>query len=166
MDTAMRFLVKDFLTPGLETLLWYTSVIETLFGEKTEGGLTSLLCQRLARALGRTKEERKEIARKFREVYDVRSKLVHGSTEIAGSEIEYQTLINARNLSCQAIIWMMHYLDYVLTTTPCGCQLPSREDLLRVFELDVSARSAGAELLRNLPEGFPSVPSWSDRTDA
>lgn len=47
---------------------------------QTERGVTSVLADRCAYLLGKTPTDRANLAKQFREIYDLRSKLVHGSS--------------------------------------------------------------------------------------
>lgn len=74
---ATRFMVKGFLSAGLDQLLWHITAIEALLGENS-GNLLDTLKRRLSMILGTTEKDRKATRKEFGELYDFRSRLVHG----------------------------------------------------------------------------------------
>lgn len=80
-------------------------VLEILLGDKetsTEIGLGALLRNRCAYLIADNHEEREEIIEKFKEIYDVRSKIVHRGAKKLSSK-EFGLLVYLQNL-CRRVI--------------------------------------------------------------
>jgi hypothetical protein len=56
VDFAVGFLLKGYVTDGLESRLWTVVVVEAILAEKTNSRRIGV---RLAKALGKNKKERK-----------------------------------------------------------------------------------------------------------
>ena len=162
-DTALNFLEKAFLSQGAEQLLWHITTIEALLGEKTESGLTNLLKRRIALILGNSEEERKQIRKNFQELYDLRSDLVHGSATLPDRKIYHGHLGQAREIARAVTLWMLCYLSHIRVTSQHDSELPSRENILAVLDMDEKSRMQAFGLLSCLPEGFPHVSTWWDQ---
>ena len=160
LEIALGYFVKAFFAEGLEQLLWHIVVLEALLGEKGEG-VTERLARRISSILGRNDKERKSIRKRFKELYDFRSELVHGK------QFQKQTFIGhlreGRDLARRAIIWFLHYLGNIKAGIPqeqLAEILPNREDILSLLDMDEKSRLRLSRLIDSLPEGFPYIPEW------
>lgn len=157
---ALGFLNKAFFSGGLQGLLWHMTSLEAVLGEDREG-LTSRLRKRLAFILGST-DGPKAVAKTFDELYDLRSKLVHGDQKLAEKEIDGGQLGNARQLARRTLLWFLHYADHVQRTFELSGdadQLPTRADLLAALDLPFESREKMKRLLEALPPEFPRLPA-------
>ena len=111
IDNALGHFIKAFCSEGVEQLLWHITTIEALLNSKSSD-LTNSLARRLALIIERRPEKRKELYDKFKNLYDFRSKLVHGNPEIVKEQnhLNFEHLNNARNISRHVLLW---FLDYV-----------------------------------------------------
>src|SRR5438093_11468497 len=128
--------------------------MEALLGEKKEG-LTNLLARRLALVLGGTEQERKQIKKSFQDLYDLRSRLVHGDGKLLDQKTHEKQLREARNLARRTLVWFLNYVDHVLHETRHDSALPTREELLSVLDLKTESRERVKHLLKNIACGFP-----------
>lgn len=110
---------------------------------------------------GRSKSEKKAIKTQFKELYSFRSDLVHGNRFKKQTYVGH--LHDARKLSRRVILWFLHCLcriqaDFVLD--PTVKNIPTREDILSVLDLDQNRRIHLRRLIDILPSGFPFVGEW------
>ena len=157
VEIALGYFTKAFFTQGLEQMLWHITTLEALLGEKGEG-VTKRLTQRVASVLGKSQSERKALRKQFKELYDFRSDLVHGNQ--FQKQVFTGHLRNARDLARRTLLWFLHYLDLIQAGTPPGISLdnvPNREDILALLDMDQSSRDRLRFLIERLPSGFPYV---------
>jgi hypothetical protein len=64
IHAATRFMVKGFLSAGLDQMLWHITAIEALLGENS-GNLADTLRRRLSVILGATEKDKKAVRREF-----------------------------------------------------------------------------------------------------
>ena len=159
-DTALNFLEKAFLSEGLERLLWHITTIEALLGENVESGLTRILKTRTGLALGRSADERKQIGKTFEELYRLRSDLVHGNASLPDRDIYLSHLGQAREMARKLMVWMLHYLASIREAAKESSDLPSRENLLKVLDMDAPDREEISALLALVPKDFPNPTDW------
>jgi len=162
LDRAIGYLVKAFYTVGLEELLWYITTLEALLGARSEGVLERVSA-RVAAILGESANERKQIRKAFKDLYALRSNLVHGNRFEKRAEARH--LWVAREMCRQVVLWFLRFLDHVQASRlePDEEALSiERSDVLAMIDMDVARRAAIAELNRVLPEGFPHVKGWTD----
>lgn len=157
---ALRFQVKGFFTKGLEQLLWHITVIEALFGEDIPG-MTDRLARRTAAVTGQSETERGQIKKRFRKLYDFRSRLVHGGKfkeQIWGGHLR-----EARDMARQSIFWFISLANKVLVANrgKSLSSLPTRDELLALIDLRPDAITRFAKIIRSEPSTFPAIPSWS-----
>ncbi len=138
LDAALLFLRYSFVSKGRQQLLSHITVLEALIGEDKAG--QAKLKQRLACLLGSSEQERKAIKKSFEEIYDLRSRLVHGDEEMLNQKTSTEHLRQARTLARQTLVWFLHYLEHVLDATRNNENLPTREDLLSVLDLNTESR--------------------------
>ena len=160
MNTALHFFVKAFLGPdNWESLLWYVTAIEALLGEN-KPGLSRLLKRRVSGIIGTTAKEREYIAAKFEAIYKIRCNLVHGNTQLADSEVFHGHLGEVHEMARRIAIWMLHFLLSIRRSPRLGGEMPSRENILAMLEMDESTRNQFSAILPSLPPGFPNVATW------
>lgn len=78
--TAMDWLINSYIIED-ETMSFIQICmgLESIFGDNEyEGGLTSVLSDRCAYLIGKNIIDRKEIKKTFKEIYQIRSKIIHG----------------------------------------------------------------------------------------
>lgn len=162
MEVAAGFLLKAFMTRGLERLLWNITAIEAAIGEQVDGGVTGLLIKRTVRILGHTNSEEKRVRKSLRALYDFRSALVHGKDKLPEQEIWLGHLTQARDLARGVVWWMLNFLAHAADSLPPGAtRVPNREDLLGLLDLDPQNRLGTTAVLQNVPPGFPCVEDWA-----
>ncbi|MGA2606741.1 MAG: hypothetical protein ABSH01_04705 [Terriglobia bacterium] len=162
MNTALHFFVKAFLGPdNWESLLWYVTAIEALLGEE-KPQLTKLLKKRVSLVIGTTETERKNVAQKFDKIYGIRSHLVHGKTKLGDFNVFHGHLGEVHEMARRIAIWMLHLLLSIRRSSGLGGELPSREDILAMLEMDESTRNQFSAILPSLPPGFPGVAAWKN----
>jgi Apea-like HEPN len=158
IETGLGFLVKAFFANGVEQLLWHITTIEALFGEDS-GGITERLAQRVSRVLGGTEAERKEIRKSFRELYDTRSELVHGTS--TPNDVQAGHLRTARQFARSVMLWFVRWIDEIVSTAAGDpARHPKRRDLLRFLDLETDSRNHIKWLAESMPPDFPRVLSW------
>lgn len=160
MNTALNFLEKAFFRTDIEQLLWHITVIEALLGEKVESGLTNLLKSRVGEILGVNESEKKAIKKNFDELYALRSDLVHGNANIGERQIFLGQLDKAREMARALCVWMINFLGCVRNSLPAETELPSRDTLLSLIDMDEKSRLDAIQVLPSLPKGFPNVGAW------
>jgi hypothetical protein len=140
IQAATKFMVKGFLSAGLDQLLWHITAIEALLGENS-GNLLDTLKRRLSIILGTTEKDRKANRKEFAELYDFRSRLVHGDLkELGTAGVHLGHLITARQMALGALRWMAQWILVILKTWPQDQGLPSREDVLRFLDMPPDSR--------------------------
>ncbi|QTA81864.1 Uncharacterized protein dnl_42180 [Desulfonema limicola] len=136
IDNALGYFIKAFFAQDMEQLLWHLSTIEALLGDKTDG-ITSNLARRSALVIALKREDRKEIRKKFKDLYGFRSKLVHGSIFTEKSEKVYVGhLFNARDISRRIILWFLYFIYDNIQNTDKQKSFPTREDILDLIDLE------------------------------
>ncbi|MCX6627583.1 MAG: HEPN domain-containing protein [Candidatus Solibacter sp.] len=162
IDLATGFQLKAFGSRGMESLLWNVASIEALLGERRNGGLTKLMAARVARALGKDNERRK-IRKLFEGIYDFRSAIVHGDARLRAKSILESEVVQARDLACLLLLWMLSWLaDVAERWEQSPVPFPTREQLLAVLDLAEGDLDTVAKLLGAVPPKFPCVPAWLD----
>lgn len=177
LKVAIGNLIKAFFTEELEQLLWHITALEALLGEPGPG-VTASLARRSAAILSTTEKERKECRKKFRELYDLRSALVHGRQ--FKDEVHRKHLFEARMMVLRVTISVVQWLGEIaarINEESWQANVPKREDILNLLDLsnadcilsDLSNadRNRLSALLSNFPTGFPGdFLSLSNLSDA
>lgn len=161
LKVAIDNLIKAFSTEELEQLLWHITALEALLGKRGPG-LTASLARRSAAILGGTENERKVWKKKFNDLYDLRSALVHGRQ--LKEDIHRKQLFEARMMVLRVTIRFVHYLGETAAKINEGSwksKAPTREDFLTLLDRSEADRDRLSALLSNLPTGFPAAPDWS-----
>jgi len=162
LEIALGYFMKAFLVPpNLEQLLWHIVVLEALLGEGPEG-VTERLARRIGLILGKDKNERQKISKRFRKLYEVRSSLVHGKYQ---SRADVTAIIDAYRFSRLAIIWFLNYLSNVQSEIvkykTTDEKMPNRQELLTLLDVDADRRSRLQWLMNRVPSDFPYVREWT-----
>lgn len=160
-DRAGRYLLKGFFAEGFEQLLWHITTVDALLGDDAPGA-AKRLARRVAAIFGTTTTGENVIRERFRELYDFRSRFVHGAA------IEKQALTNhlrdARETARGLLVWFLAFLTHTQDVVRReGLQVPPRKVLLQMIDLDSKAKSelqTTLKITETLPEGFPVVPGW------
>jgi hypothetical protein len=160
LERALGFLVKAFFTYDLEQLLWHIAALEAALGEDREG-ITDRLARRIGSILGETESQQQAIRKQFKQLYAFRSDLVHGD------EFEKQIweghLRDGRNLARRVLLWFLHLIANIhdhTTESEYPAELPKREELLILIDMDPSARMRLMKLHSAVPAQFPYVAEW------
>ena len=78
IEIAMGYLGRAFLTEeGLDQILWHVAVLDALFSEEN-AGVRRAIRPRIGTILGASEAEKKDVQKRFDELYAFRSELVHG----------------------------------------------------------------------------------------
>lgn len=161
VSRSLSFFTKAFFTEGLEQLLWHIASLEALIGEEREG-VTKRLGNRVGMILGESPQKRKELKKRFDEVYEVRSALVHGA------EFKKQTmeghLMQARDFARRTLLWFLNFRSNTLSIlgTANPDILPKREEILSAIDMGTAAITSLHEVLHSVPKEFPHIPSWTE----
>ena len=107
LKVATGNLIKAFFADGLEELLWHITALEALLGERRQG-LAASLARRVSAILGTTEKERKDLRKRFNDLYDLRCALVHGNE--LKDDVQWHQLFEARTIARRVTIWFVHYL--------------------------------------------------------
>jgi Apea-like HEPN len=156
IDVAMNYLLKAFFAHGLDQLLWHIIVVEALVGEKREA-LGDRLKRRVGRCLAKTEKERKALRDTFKDLYDFRSKLVHGSP-FEKEKAHEDHLTQARDIARRLLLWFLHFAH---SAQQGSGPYPTRDDFLRLLDLDSDERERVVHLAQTLPSDFPSIEAWT-----
>ncbi len=158
LDVALLFFGFAFVSRGRQELFSYVTVLEALLGEQKESeGLMSVLKRRLVSVLAGSEPESKTIKGRFNDIYNLRSKLLHGDEKMLDQAMLDTDIRDARNLARRTLVWFLHYLDHVLEATRNESDLPNREELLSVLDFNVENRQRIKQLLSILPANHPST---------
>jgi hypothetical protein len=158
IEVALGFLVKAFFANGVEQLLWHITTIEALFGEDG-GDVTERLAQRVSIVLGGTEAERKDIRKRFRDLYNTRSELVHGTP--TPREVQTRDLRTAREFARFVTLWFVRWIDEIFSKVAGDpTHLPKKRDLLRFLDLKPDSRRHIKWLAESMPPDFPRVINW------
>ncbi len=164
LDIALGYFVKAFFTDnfekGLEQLLWNITALEALLGEKNND-LTESLAWRISIILGTTQNEKKKIKKQFKELYNFRCELVHGSH--FKEEIYIGHLRLCRDFVRKTILWFLHYLYFIqkeiLEKENYQINI-KRKDVLNFLDLEPHSRENIKNLSNKIPKDFPQVKGW------
>ena len=160
MEVALSFMEKGFTDSGLEQLLWHIAAIEALMGQRG-AGITNRLKSRVSYILGNTEVEISKIKALFGRLYDLRSTFIHGDERLLDPKVVQHDLAQAREMARQTALWMLSYLNHILSECENNqVEPPTRENLLAVLNLNKNSRTQTANILACLPDTFPRVPSW------
>ena len=119
-------------------------------------GLTERLAQRVSRVLGGTPSEDKEIRRRFKDLYKIRSRLVHGDQ--VPKYVQADQLRNAREFARLIMLWFLRWLDEVVSKAAGDPgRLSERRDLLHFLDLEATSRNHIKWLAESMPPDFPRV---------
>jgi hypothetical protein len=161
-EVAFDYFAKAFFTyPGLEQLLWNIATIEALLLlDEEQEGLTGRLAKRISSILGKDNIEMKSIAKRFRELYEVRSSLVHGKSE---SKAHVTELVDAYRFSRIALLWFLHYLGDIQNRIINGEAIegvPTHKEILTILDIDKDSRNCFTWLMEGLSDEFPYMKDW------
>jgi hypothetical protein len=160
LETSLGFLAKGFGTEGIEQLLWYIVTIEAVLGED-KPGFTNSLRNRISRILGGTANDQKTIRKQFAALYDYRSKLVHGNVTFDEAGMPLGQIVKADEFARGVVLWALHYAKHIADNLPYdSAEVPRRELLLQVLDMDAGVGSELRSLLRVLPADFPNTKDW------
>ena len=161
-EVGMTYLVRGFLTRGLDQHLWHVTALEALLGGGVNEPIRSTVGKRLGAILGETRSAQKTIRKRFNALYDLRCDLVHGKrlvSSVAGGD-----LAETRALSRSTGLWFAHCLHAIESEAQANpsASLPKRSELLTMLDLAEDQRDRIAQLLRSLPASFPRIREWLD----
>jgi hypothetical protein len=158
---ATDFLLKGFLSERLEQLLWHIIAIEAALGEQLPNeSITGVLRRRLGLILGDTNAASKKISNAFRDLYSLRSGLVHGGHP--RKDVFEGHLAEARRLARVAVVWAIRGFSFLVNKGATTKTLaPKRSDLLRLLDTTEDERLRLGAQISWLPNEFPRVTNWT-----
>ena len=163
LEIALGYFTKAFLVPpNLEQLLWHIVIMETLLGEGPNG-VTERLARRIGLILGKDKNERQKISKRFRKLYEVRSSLVHGKSQ---SRADVTAIVDAYRFSRLSIIWFLNYISNIqseIAKCKTGEKVPNRQEALMLLDVDADRRTHLRWLMDRVPSDFPYVTTWIEQ---
>ena len=89
----------------MDQILYSTISLEVLLGDRETAdriGLTKLLANRCAYLLGESRSERDKMMEQFKEIYDIRSQIVHAGLHQTGREVD-KASTRSRELAARVI---------------------------------------------------------------
>jgi len=162
LEIAMGSLAKAFFSNGVEQLLWHMIALEALIGEEKE--TTQNIGRRLGLIWGgREKKDIDRICKEFKELYDFRCSLVHGSKFGKGKmekELYRYHLRLARDYARKTVLWFICYLSHIHRELKKGAvplnKYPKQKDLLLLLDYQIqSFEHQDAKVM--MPEDFPEI---------
>jgi hypothetical protein len=158
-------LTKAYFAGGLDQLLWYITSIEALLGERGEE-LSEKLARRIAAIMGKTKNEKKDIKKRFKALYDFRSALVHGNK--FRKEVYWGHLREAREFARICLVWFLNFLAEIqngISDNQLDTELPKRKIILNLLDMDEKERFQLRSRFIVLPYGvaLPEVLRYRQR---
>lgn len=157
IEVAFNFFFKAFFSSGIEQLLGHIIVLEALLGERKETeGITSVVAKRIVYITGKTENEKI-----YKDLYSVRSKLVHGS--VSDKKIYTTHLYYSRLLARQVLLWFFNCLNKIAEELPENIQaekIPKRKDILQFIDLSKNERVKQIQLNYIFSSDFPNDLNW------
>jgi hypothetical protein len=140
LDVALGYLVKAFFASGLDQLLWHMVVVESLLGDKGDSaeGLTKRLQRRAAFVVAQNKQEISDKKKLVRDLYTLRSDMVHGNTKIIDSKVYLGHLRAARELARETSLWLLESLcnlNKQSSEQTIGDKIPSRKEIIAAIDV-------------------------------
>jgi hypothetical protein len=162
VETALGFLVKAFVTKDMDQLLWHITTVEAVLGENVTGAIGEKLRTRVANILGANKDQRGKIRDGFKDLYEIRSKLVHGDVELTRKEIYYKSLHQARYCARGVVQWAINYLFHIANDAAnANYVAPERKALLRLLDMTAHERQESVRVAASVPTEFPALAQWT-----
>jgi hypothetical protein len=160
LERSLNSFVKAFFSNGFEELLWQIISLETLVGDKgdKEESLTKRMHERISAILGGSEKEEKKIKKHFKDIYELRSKLVHGSK--LNYSVDKGLLREGRFLCRKTLLWFLHFLSKFQKQTRGKDIKLSQKDVNALIDF---ARYTGGRLnkfIAKQPANFPYFPDW------
>lgn len=159
-EIALGTLTKAFFADNLDQLLWHITALEALLGERGDE-LTEKLARRLAAMLGKTEREKKDLKRRFKQLYAFRSDLVHGNR--FGKEVYWGHLREDRDFARRSLNWFLSLLGTIqdeISRQGNAAQFPKRDVILGLLDMNEGQRSQTRTLIDILPPAFPYIEEW------
>ena len=153
-DLALGYFMKAFFAePSIERMLWYICSFESLVGE-SGFGVTKRLGERLGKILSReTGIKDEDIKKRFNDIYNLRNSFVHGGG--FKQQALSTDLLDSYLMARQTILWFLHVLTEIEVTINNkeirNNDVPGREEVLSVLDLDENSRHRMHSLLKKIP---------------
>lgn len=149
LDISLSYFKRAFFSHRDDQILWHITAIEALIGEKN--GVLDNVSRRMAMILGGNAEERMDIQKKFKKIYNIRSEIVHG--EKYSDEILESYMDDARRMARALVLWFLHFASYLIDKSQTSEKLASvnRRYMLKLIDLGGSS---------DLPSDFPHIKEW------
>ncbi len=147
LKTALGFFRAGAMDASFSGFLWNLSALEALFGEKSS--VTESVARRLVTVYWGDDQRKGTAKKKFRDLYDIRSKVLHGDREF--SEVSSFDVAIARILARDAILYsidVLHGVALSLTKQAGTGTKFTRRHFLQVTEMSPDDRHV---LLKVLP---------------
>jgi hypothetical protein len=159
VEIALGYLGKAFVThDGLDQILWHVAVLDALLSEEN-ASVRGIMRPRIGNILGTIEADKKRVRKRFDDLYDFRSQLVHGKKYQEKAQDHHAA--NAREMARQTLMWFFDYLlwiDQKLRERKVTYEsYPGRDELLAVLDFDKKSLNRLSLLIGTLPEGFPRI---------
>jgi len=156
---AAGFLLKGFVSRGVEQVLWHVVALEAALGEhRKDESITGILRRRLGVILGDTEQSCKRIRKAFDDMYAWRSKVVHGTPP--GARIPGRIFWQARFFARAATAWAIQAFAFLQEKARTPTLHPQRSSLLHLMDLTEAERIRLGAQMSWVPSSFPHVPEW------
>ena len=139
LDTALSYIAKAFFADGLDQLLWHFVAIESLLGDR-DSSLTKRLAKRVAFVVADDNQSRSRIRRLITSpegLYQLRSDLVHGNSELVQKKVYLGHLREARELARKSVLWFLETLSniHLKQALALGSKIPTREEVVAAIDV-------------------------------
>jgi hypothetical protein len=161
LHIAADSMLKGALSEGLDQLLSHVVALEAVFGpgKMDVESKNQCLRRRIARVL-KAPERRKAMQHQVSELYGLRSAFVHGDAA-QNKQIYRGQLADARDISRAVVVWAIRAFADLQSKAAAREELqPTRDDLLRLVDLDEADRLRLAAHASWLKGQYPYVPEW------
>jgi hypothetical protein len=136
LDTALSYIAKAFFADGLDQLLWHFVAIECLLGDR-DSSLTKRLAKRVAFVAEDNDQARSRIRKLITSpdgLYQLRSDLVHGNSEIVQKKVYLGHLREARELARKSVLWFLETLSS-FGQNKGNALIPTREEVVAAIDV-------------------------------
>jgi len=136
LDAALSYLVKGFFADGLDQLLWHFVAIECLLGDR-DSSLTKRLAKRVAFVVADNDQGRARIRKLITSpegLYQLRSDLVHGNSELLQKKVYLGHLRETRELARKSVFWFLQTLG-TFNERHAASRMPTREELIAALDV-------------------------------
>jgi len=130
---ALDYFVRASFTNGLEQLIWHITTLEILLTPDGKEQISETVARRSALIVGATPAERTAIKKHVKDLYNLRSKVVHGG-EFTKNRPNQSHLWLARSIARRVLTWAVGY--YAQSARNNRANVLNREGLLDAIDFD------------------------------